>query len=226
MVDTIDYLYFAGYALFTMGNGDLEPGGNWRILTVVVNATGIILLTLVVSYLISVISAVVQVRSFAGRVASLGATPQDILLAAIADGDAQPLEQAFSSLAVDVEAISQRHQAYPVLRFYHSIQPRDAAPVAVALLADVMLLAQALPAQQRPRRLALAAVSGAIERYSEILGQDAPAVPTPGTPAIDLLEAAGVTIDGEVLAARATELAPTRARLRSVVLSLGWSWPD
>lgn len=69
----IDRLYFSGYIFFTLGNGGITPnGGFWKIATVIATATGMLSITLAVTYLISVLSAVSQKRSFAQSVMGVG----------------------------------------------------------------------------------------------------------------------------------------------------------
>ncbi len=72
-----DRIYFSGYVMFTLGNGDLAPnGGLWKLVTIIETAQGLLTITFSVTYLISVLSAVNQKRSFAQSVLSLGMTEQ------------------------------------------------------------------------------------------------------------------------------------------------------
>ncbi len=68
-----DRIYFTGYVMFTLGNGDLAPNGDlWKLVTVIETAHGLLTITFSVTYLISVLSAVNQKRSFAQGVLSVG----------------------------------------------------------------------------------------------------------------------------------------------------------
>ncbi len=69
--DLVGKIYFAGYTIFTLGNGDYQPLGGWRIVTVIANATSLIIVTLSISYLIPLLSAVVEKRVLAGRISPL-----------------------------------------------------------------------------------------------------------------------------------------------------------
>jgi hypothetical protein len=52
-------LYFVAYSMFTMGNGDYNPqGGRWQIATSFTTASGMLFVTLGVSYVLSVLGAV------------------------------------------------------------------------------------------------------------------------------------------------------------------------
>lgn len=221
--DVIDRLYFTGYALFTMGNGDLAPGGNWRLVTVVMNASGIILLTLVVSYLISAISSVVHARAFAARLSATADAPQSLVLHAFEPGGPDRLGDALDSFSAEIIGIGQHHLAYPVLRFYHAADPRDASPIAVALLADALLLLRRLPPSERVDPLRLEALEGAIARYLDALAseEEPEAWERPPEPAVDRLPALGS--QGDDTGTEAAERC--RRRLHAVVRSSGWAWP-
>lgn len=79
-ISWIDRFYFAGYTMFTLGNGDFAPKqGVWRILTTVTAASGMLFITLSVTYVLSVLDAVTQKRSFASDVSGLGSNGTEIV---------------------------------------------------------------------------------------------------------------------------------------------------
>ncbi len=54
-----DRIYFAGYTLFTLGIGDFAPRtGIWQIVTVLATGSGLLFVTLSVTYTLSVLEAV------------------------------------------------------------------------------------------------------------------------------------------------------------------------
>lgn len=68
-----DRAHFTGYAIFTLGNGDFAPrSGVWQIVTILTTASGMLFVTLSVTYILSVLDAVAQKRSFATGVSALG----------------------------------------------------------------------------------------------------------------------------------------------------------
>jgi len=70
-------IWFVLYTMFTLGNGDYTPnGGAYQLAGGAAVASGMSLITLAVTYLLSVISAVTQKRSFAGQVSSFGESPE------------------------------------------------------------------------------------------------------------------------------------------------------
>jgi hypothetical protein len=56
-----DRVFLAGYAIFTLGNGDLVPAeGPWQVATTLATASGMLVVTLSVSSILSVPGAVTQ----------------------------------------------------------------------------------------------------------------------------------------------------------------------
>lgn len=69
-------IWFVAYAMSTMGNGDHTPNGDvWQIVASLTTLSGFFLAPLVISYLLSVLGAVVAKRAFAGQVSGMGQTP-------------------------------------------------------------------------------------------------------------------------------------------------------
>ncbi len=220
-------LYFAGYALFTMGNGDVIPAPGWRLPTVLMNASGIVLLTLVVSYLISILAAVASARAFGSRVTSLGSSAQAILLAARREDGFHALDGPLASFAAELSRLAEQHAAYPVLGYYHADGEAKAMPRAVAVLDDTLTILEALPEASVPSRLTRMSLRGAIESY---LGT-VPAGRTSGSqaaspvPAVEQLRAAGIPVDRSRLSDALTRARDRRAALAAVLAEQGWPWP-
>src|SRR5690606_27804215 len=99
-------LYFTGYAMFTMGNGDFSPSGpGWMVAAALASLSGLFLMTLAVTYLVSLLGGVVQKRAFASQVAALGSTPEELVLHAW-DGRGFPgLELVILSLPDQLNAM-------------------------------------------------------------------------------------------------------------------------
>ena len=57
----ISKIYFTGYTLSTMGNGDMEPGdGFWEFFTALFSFSGLILISIAISYLITLKTAFIE----------------------------------------------------------------------------------------------------------------------------------------------------------------------
>jgi Ion channel len=69
-------IYFVGYTLCTLGNGEFVPaGGGWQLVTALVSMSGLALITLAVTYLLAVLEAIVGKRTFATQVFGVADSP-------------------------------------------------------------------------------------------------------------------------------------------------------
>ena len=76
-------VYYVGFVLFTLGTGDYVPvGGMWEVLSAVASLSGLFVVTLAITYVLSVVSAVAAKRHLAGSIHSLGETPTRLVLQA------------------------------------------------------------------------------------------------------------------------------------------------
>lgn len=89
--DLMQRAAFVGVNLFTLGSSDIVAGdGLWQFLPTAIAATGVMALTLGVSYLVPVASAVADRRQLAQYVLSLGPTPEQVLTGAWTGTDSAP----------------------------------------------------------------------------------------------------------------------------------------
>ncbi len=142
-------LYYAGFTVLTLGTGDYVPVGTWpQVATVLAAFTGLFLVTLSITYMLNVVSAVVDQRSLAAQVALLGDSGADVVRRwAGRPGGTDLLEAQCTGLAPRVVRLGQQHLAYPVLHRFADTAADRSAPVALAVLHDLLeLRAGARPA--------------------------------------------------------------------------------
>lgn len=165
--DLIDRIYFAGYTLLTLGLGDYVPGdGIWQLATVLTTGSGLVLVTLSITYLVPVASAVVQGRQLAAQIGGLGATAHDIVLRGWNGSDFGCLGQSLSTLLSTLHTVRLQHLAYPVLHFFHSQSRRDATAVHIANLVEAVgLLQYGVEEGARPDSQTLAAVEDGLDEF-------------------------------------------------------------
>jgi hypothetical protein len=114
-------LYYSGYVLTTMGLGDLEPSnGSWGIATSLFSFFGLVFITLMVSYILPVLSKIIEKKEFSLFVHHLGDSPEKLLLYFWNGKDFSRLQQISTELQQRILHISQSHQAYPIVHFFHS----------------------------------------------------------------------------------------------------------
>lgn len=225
----VDRLYYAGYTIFTLGNGDMAPNGpSWQIATVLATANGLVLITLGITYLVSVLGALVGKRAFASRVNGLGQSPEQFVVAAWDGRSFAGLDLVLNSLAVDLNRLSTQHLAYPVIHYFHSAVRAQSTAVAVAVLDEaVMLLRLGVAPEARPSHAVLASVASAVSAYLDTLtgGDVSPADTAPPPPSLDVVGRNGVPIVEDATYAGSVGAADDRRRrLRGLVDSDGWTW--
>lgn len=223
-------IYFVGYSMFTMGNGDYSPrGGGWQIATGLTTASGMLFITLAVSYILSVLGAVVQKRTFASGVTGLGATAEEIVARAWAGGGLRALDVPLSGLSSQLDRLGDQHNTYPVLHYYHSEKEKTASAIAVAMLDEALTLVRfGVPEGHRPNPVILEGARSSVGAYLESLDSAyiRPAEDPPPPPELDRLRARGVpTVDDDAFADALAQLAERRKRLAGMVREDAWSWP-
>ncbi|MCZ2825220.1 MULTISPECIES: ion channel [unclassified Modestobacter] len=220
--------YFAGYSIVTLGNGAYQPSGaGFQLVTVAAALSGMLLLTLGVSYLTSVISAVVGKRSFASQVTGFGRTGAEMAAGLAVPGTTVPAVVSLSSLSSTLTTLAQQHRAYPLLHAYRPRTPELGTAPAVAVLLDAVLVlsSAADPADRLPpgvRRSVLSAVQQYVAHAPTVGGEQAPPAPE--------LEAGetgrqGLAVDAAQLAEQTAACAELRDELSRRIAAASYDWP-
>ena len=221
-------IWFVGYSMFTMGNGDFSPqDGWWQIIASFVNGSGMLLITLAITYLLSVISAVTVKRAFAASVHSLGESGPAILCAAWNGRSFHTLDRQLTQLSSELASVTERYLAYPVLQYYHAARPQKSPAVAVAVLDDALtLLRFGVHPRVRPNPADLAAARSTVASFLETL--DAAFIPMaphpPPPPDLDELRDRGMPLRSDPEFATAIEdLDDRRRAVLGLVRYNGWT---
>lgn len=193
--DWCERAYVAGYAVFTLGNGDYVPVSDlMRTMFVLMSAAGLFLMTLSVTYLLPVISASVGARSLASSVLSLGSSAGETIVEAW-DGHRVRLDDELRQWDQQLSTLGHQHLAYPVLHLFHSTDPQGSAPAAVVRIDEVLTLLDAVEPTAAPPRPERRQLRSTIERYVSTYGAPVDgAGPTPPAPDLSLLRAAGIPL--------------------------------
>ena len=223
--------YFVGYMMFTAGNGDYTPNGDgWQIVAAMTNATGMLLATLAITYLLSVVSAVVQKRAFASQVTGLGETAAEIVKSGWNGHDLRALDLPISNLSSELAQLTERYLAYPVLQYYHAAKPEKSPVLAAALLDDALTLIHfGVPAENRASPAVIRSARATLRSFLDTLPSAFidPAQHTPKPPDLSALREAGIpTVSGEQFSQALEEVSQRRKMLLGLVRSDGWDWED
>ncbi len=170
----VEKFYLAGYTLATLGNGDLYPAkAFWRIFTVLVALSGFSLLTIAITYLIQVLTSEIEKRKLSLYIASLGTTPQDMLMNGWDGKTFHRLETHFASLSPMIFSHSQHHLAYPILHQFSSHRSLDATAFTLSILNEALsILYLYIPEEKRPDAIILRPVREALTHYLLIIEKD------------------------------------------------------
>ena len=225
-------IWYVGYTMYTVGNGDFIPAdGVWQVMSGLVALTGMSLVTLAVTYLLSVVSAVVGKRAFASQVAGLGRSGEEFVLSGWNGHDLHPLDRQLTDLSSQLSRLSEQYLSYPVLQYYHAASPGKSPVKAAAVLQDALLLmTEGVHPDQRPDPAALRTarssvatfVDAAVEAASIDTAPEAP--PPPGLAA--LRERGLHTVADEEFAAAVAEQADRRRGMLGLVRGDGWNWEE
>lgn len=238
LIDTVDarqiswseLIYYTGYTIFTLGNGDFIPQGSlWQIATTLATANGMLFITLSVTYVLSVLGAVTQKRSFATSVNGLGTQGTEILKLGW-DGDAfRGLEMPLNTVATQLNTLTANHKAYPILHYFYSGQPAQAPTTSIAVLDEALtLLRFGVAEQNRPNKILIKLVRSSVQSYLEIVGSAyiEPANHSPPPPDIAPLRDLDIpTVSDEEFARSITELDERRRTLLGLIESDERQWP-
>ncbi|HEX6257661.1 MAG TPA: ion channel [Euzebyales bacterium] len=224
-------LYFVGYTMSTLGNGELRPGaGVWRAGTVAASLAGLVLITLAITYVTPVMNAVVTKRRVARMIVDLGPTVSDLLDKGWDGESFDRLRGHLSNLAPAFADLAQQHMAYPVLHYFHPVDRGTALAPATALLDDTLtLLRFGVAEPQRPDPVTLGRVTAAVDLLLAALHEAHidPVDEPPEPPSLAILDRLGVpcVTEQEYHAAAAdADLSDRRALLAGFVANDGWSW--
>jgi hypothetical protein len=146
-------LYYSGFALTTLGTGDVVPATEtYRVLTVVEAALGFSVFTLVLTYFMSIYSALISRKSFAAaldhRTFGTG-VPVQLLVGLSQDDDLPQARHQLSTLAEFLTHTSETHRSYPVLRYFHFREERYALPRVLLIALETATLVRSALSPQR-----------------------------------------------------------------------------
>ena len=228
--DLADRVYFTGYTMFTLGNGDFTPRGSfWEIATAWASLNGLFMLTLAVTYLLAIIEAVVAKRSFASQVWTLGHNAEEFILHTWNGHGFPAVELQIVSLMEQLQLVTEQHHAYPMLHFYHEAEKRQSVAYNLAVFSEVLLtFAHGVSEEVRPAPSALVPSQRAIEEFLETLRSAfvEPSDKRSDPPSLERLTAAGIPVVPEAeFEAAVHERRERRQLLRGFLDSERRDWP-
>lgn len=224
-------IYFTGYTLFTLGNGDFTPqGGLWQIATALATASGMLFVTLSVSYVLSVLDAVSQKRAFASNVTGLGLQGETILDTAWDGDEFDGFDLQLTTFTSQLNTLTANHKAYPILHYYYSKDSEQAAVISIVALDEALtLLTYGVSKEHQPSTSITTNARSSVQSYLDTLsgtftqsGTD-----TPPLPDLQRLRDAGIqTVSNAEFSDSLADLHERRRKLHGLVESDAREWPS
>ena len=223
----VERAQFAGASLFTLGSTELSAGsGAWQFAAIGATATGVVFVTLAISYFVPVASALADARQLGAYVSSLGDRPEQVVGRAWADGSLNGLEPHLVALTPMVHALAERHLTYPVLQYFHSGRERTSTALSLVVLDEaVTLLRHGVAPEARLDAVTVEPLARAIGWYVDtVQGAFVTDVSEPLPLAdLDVLRRLGVpTVDDGTFRAALEDQLPRRCQLARLLVDDGW----
>jgi len=167
----IENAYYAGYLIFTLGNGEFAPeDGIWQIIAILATGTGMLFITFGVTYLLQVLSAVTDKRSLASSISGIALDPASFVNRAWNGQNFDNVNLLLDTFANDLSGIVAKHDAYPVLHYYRSATSDRSLSLNIVVMDEALtLLTHGIPTQHQPNRLLIQELRSSITSYLDTL---------------------------------------------------------
>jgi hypothetical protein len=185
--------------------------------------------TIAVSYILSILGAVSNKRSFASSVTGFGERGEAFVQTGWNGEDFHQLDLPLNALAADINELAEQHKSYPILHYYHSEEETDASAMAVAVFDDALtLLRFGVPEEHQPNTALIQDARSSTQEYLQTLDEAFinPADQSPPRPDLDRLRDADIpTVSDEEFADAIKDQQERRRRLLAMVEADAWYWP-
>ncbi len=139
-VTFFESFYYSGVTLTTVGYGDITPRSvSMRAVTMVEGASGLAVISLAVTYLITIYGALERRRIVALSVyhpAGQGADVAGLISYHFVNGRFQGLEAMLRDAARDVQELLESHVEHPIIHYFHPLEVYKSFPRILFLLLE------------------------------------------------------------------------------------------
>ncbi len=223
-------IYYVGYVLTTLGNGDMKASTDgWRIVTNLMAMNSLVLLSLGISYVVPVLEAVIDKRTIAAHIQKLGRTPSEIIENGYTGKDFSPLYDRFSTLESMLLKHGERYLAYPILHYFNSSKRSHALHISLAVLDEAIAIQEAYTLDTSDQAYSWRIMRKSVEHLKAMYaGGNTPIRNAP--PPFDYHDRLPATFkeknrhQGQM--SEDPERDERRARLREYLSLGGWDWED
>ena len=172
-VQGIEKLYFAGYTLSTLGSGEYIPGTDfWRIITNIFSFTGLVLLTMSVTYFVPLLQAVIEQQKLAVQISGYGSNPQEMIINSYDGKHYQGLTANASELSLALIKHTQNHKAYPVIHYFHNSDRSYNIILELSKIHECLVILEHLVNEEhKPKKSELRSLKVAFDNYFKVITQ-------------------------------------------------------
>lgn len=230
-ISWVERIYYTGYTIITLGNGEYSPKeGGWQIASIFASGTGMLLITMSVTYILSVINSVTQQRAFADSVTAMGKSSYEMIKNSWNGKDFRNADLLLNTFAAQLSSIAEQKKAYPILQYYYSENSKKAIAPVLAQLDDAVTIWQfGIPEEYVPNQLLLQQVRSGIKSYLETFQYDASRSDAGSPPHIDLtgIQKADLPIvSKEAFEEKVVTLESHRRKLLGLIQEDAREWPE
>lgn len=224
-------LYFSSATVIGRGSPIYRPVGNlYQTLEQVAGGMGLALFSLGIAYIIPVVNAVVHKRRVAAYISALGHSPRQLLERAWTDeGGFGVLRLHLIALVPMVNELAERHLAYPVLFYFHSVERHTALAPSIAVLDETLTVLDCCAEEARFEPTSVVPLRAAISEFLDTLYKafiEASPSPLPNPDIAGLRDTGVPLIDDADVAVAFESLEDRRRLLRAMIRHDGWAWED
>lgn len=201
--DLLQKVYFVGSTVSGLGYGDLVPNGApWTFISSAATFWGTVVLTLSLSYVLSVLAAAIERRALAQSIFGVGSDIQSFLDNARLGEPEASLRTHILSIVSQLDRHAHKHLSYPILHFFHAPRRELSTSRAVLLLADTcFMLSHVMPPEKRPSQGLLHLLDGSIDSFVEH-GSRQVDTNRPNDGDVDALRATALELNAEIESAQ------------------------
>jgi hypothetical protein len=136
----VDAVYFSGVALTTVGYGDVVPtGASLRFLALFESASGLVVISLAITYMLTVYTALERKRAVAVSLyhqAGEGADVAGFIVHHFVEGRFYGLRDALRTVTRDLQGLLESHIDHPVIHYFHPVEVYKGTPRVLFLLLE------------------------------------------------------------------------------------------
>ena len=143
----IDAVYFSGITLTTVGYGDVVPRlAPLRFLALFEAASGLVIISLAITYMLTVYTALEQKRAVAVSLyhqAGEGADVAGFIAHHFVEGRFYGLRDALRTVTRDLQGLLESHIDHPVIHYFHPVEVYKSTPRVLFLLLETCAVIRA-----------------------------------------------------------------------------------